>query len=164
MTAPYTFRVTINDTNDLLLPRVVVEATTYNRDNDSTGEWHISYEGEKYVWELTGGAHKRNGYVGGLRIKNTASNDGSFIAVFGCWRNNEDIWVGIAPDLRLSLDTTMTLLPKFYGGGEYNKKDVYWSQDNHFEKMNSWGETISIDLTPNEATRVIDAVITIKPN
>lgn len=156
----YTFNVTLN--NETSTKRNVVEAVVYNQTDNARGEWSITLDDGKVVWNLFSGDYKP-GSSGALRIKPQGSNETGYIAAFGYWYKTGTTWIGIVEDLLPDSNATAaTVIPLFYGDGFYNKEGVYFSWDLNFQKRSDrTGETVAIALTIDEENKVVKAVVTV---
>ncbi len=152
----YIFKITIN--NETNYPREVAETSVYNQLSEAHGEWESGND----TWRFTS-QRKTIGSSGALRIKPTTGYYSDIVIAVGYWYKNDKFWVGIAPDLQ-SYDSASSVLPKFYGNGQYDKEGVYWSQEFYFTTTSTRNlEEISIIVVPDRDAEVLNTTVNIRP-
>lgn len=122
----HTFKIILDDLFEE--SHEIVDTSIYNQKEGSQGKWVSGREGRETFWKLI----SEKGIVGSsgaLRIRPRNNPDDVYhVVAFGNWQHNNKPWWGAVSDLN-SGDTAESVLPKFYGNGEYQKEGVYWTQD-----------------------------------
>lgn len=121
----HTFKITLDERFDKT--HEVIDTGVHDHTSGSKGEWKWDQEKGKTTWKFV----SKDGIVGtcgGLRIKPRNGPDDIYhVVAFGY--HNSKPWYGAVTDLTTLEETAHETLPKFYGSGKYNKRDVYWTQD-----------------------------------